>query len=137
MHGKIRITPTERRSAQLQHLVHAADDVLHVVQIAVTDLGGDPALVADIDECLADGRPVDLSLAEFVVKPLGLGVFLDVDFEDSLAQFANPFLGIAVLDDVADIEVGTDPGALELIDVAGELDGAQEETGSRLPRWRS
>ena len=35
--------------------------------------------------------------------------------------------GIAVLDDVADVEVGPDPGAVELVDVAGELDRAEEE----------
>ena len=79
-----------------------------VVQVAEADFGGDPALVADVDQGLADGRPVDLSLAELVVEPLGLGVFLDVDLEDPLAQLANPLLGIAVLDDVADVEVGAD-----------------------------
>ena len=114
-------------SAQLQQLVHPPDDVLHGGQIAVADLGGDPALVADVDQRLAHGRPVDLALAELVVEPLRLGVFLDVDLEDPLAQLADPLLGVAELDDVADVEIGTDRGTAELVDVAGELDGAQEE----------
>src|SRR5271157_2229235 len=114
-------------SAQLQHLVHSPDDVLHGGQVAVIDLGGDPALVADVDQRLVHCRPIDLALAKLVVKPLGLGVFLDVDFQDALAQLVDPFLGITVLDDIADIEIGTNRGTAEFINVAGELDGAQQK----------
>ena len=50
-----------------------------------------------------------------------------MDLEDSLAQLADPFLGIAELDDVADVEVSADPRALELVDVAGKLERAEQE----------
>ena len=91
-------------------------------------LGGDPALVADARR--PGGRRASRSrppLAELVVEPFRLGILLDVDLDDPLAELADPFLGIAELDDVADVEVGDDRGALELVDVAGELEGAEQE----------
>jgi len=46
---------------------------------------------------------------------------------DALAERPDPVLGPAVLDDVADVEVGLQPRALELVDVARELQRAEEE----------
>ena len=105
----------------------SADDVFHRLEIAKADFRGDPALVADVAQGRSDGGPVDLALAQAVIEPLLLLVFLDVHLEDPLAQLADPFLGIAELDDVADVEVSADPRALELVDVAGKLERAEQE----------
>src|SRR5262249_8747757 len=79
-------------SGDFQDLIHRPDDLLHLVEALQGDLGGDPALVADVDERLADGGPVDLALTQGIVEPVGLGVFLDVNLEDSLAELADPLL---------------------------------------------
>src|SRR5262249_41640821 len=54
-------------------------------------------------------------------------VFLDVNFEDPLAQLPDPLFGVAELDDVTDIEIRTDPGTIKFVDVPCELDRAEQE----------
>ena len=117
-----------RTSGELQHLVHATDDVFHGVQIAEGNFRGDPAVVAGVLQGTSDRRPIDFSaFAQAVVEPFVLGVFLDVNLEDPLPQLTDPFLRVAELDDIADVEVSADPGALELIDVTGKLDRTEQE----------
>ena len=122
------LPPAYARHPICKDLVHPPHDVLHRRQVAEADLGGDPALVADVEQGLADGGPVDLALAERVVEPLGLGVFLDVDLEDPLAQLADPLLRDSRTRRRCRRRSRRRPqGLLELVDVAGELDGAEEE----------
>jgi hypothetical protein len=50
-----------------------------------------------------------------------------VHFHRAGAERANPVLRKAVEHDVADVEIGFEPRRVELVDVAGELDWAQQE----------
>src|SRR5262245_37223510 len=78
-----------------------------------------------------DGEPVDVSLTEVLprepsVRAIELKV-LQVHFDDARAERADPVLRIAVEDNVADVEVRLQPRRIELVDVPGEFDRAQEE----------
>ena len=109
----------------------AAAHLLEVGRVSGMEFEGGGALVADVFERRVDGGPVDLALAG--IDPAGgggagllvalEGEVLDVELDDALAEGANPILRVAVEDDVADVEVGADGGGVELVEVAGELEG--------------
>ena len=78
-----------------------------------------------------DLDPVDVALADVAprepaVRTIELEV-LQVNLRDAGAERPDPVLREAVEHHVADVEVGLEPGRVELVDVAGELHGAQEE----------
>src|SRR5438094_10198983 len=114
-----------------QEPVEPRHHVLEVGGVAAVDLGGHPAVVADGVEGPAHLYPVDVALAqvlpgEAAARAVELEV-LEVHLGDARAQRAHPVLGIAVEDDIADVEVGLDPGRRELVHVARELDRAEQE----------
>ncbi len=76
-----------------------------------------------------DRVPVDLAVLQ---RHPRCDVFLeleilDVQLHDSLAQHADPILRVSADGHVADIEIRLDPRAFERIDVACELQRAQQE----------
>src|SRR5437016_5089978 len=115
---------------QRQDMIHAPRDFGEPVAVSAADFGCSPAAVAHVIEGRQHGRPVAVALAELDVEPGArpllvterAAVFFDVNLENSLAENANPLLGPAVVDDVADVEIGPHPRALEFINVAGEFD---------------
>src|SRR5262249_35933154 len=85
-------------------------------------------------ELLHDRRPVDAAVEQGdepvnraeVVAGAALEI-LDVDADDLLAQQADPLLGEAEDDDVADVEPDADRRAVDLVEEAAELQRAHEE----------
>ena len=105
--------------------------VLDVRGIASAYFCGDVPLVLDFGERAAHVGPINLAVAdvlplEFAVRAIELEV-LQVHFDDARAERADPVLRIAVEDDVADVEIGLQPRGVELVDVARELERAEEE----------
>src|SRR5882762_8308659 len=76
-----------------------------------------PALIADPVEGFHDGRPIVVALEERHGEALGFAEFLDVQFEDVLAEQRNPTLGRVEPDDVADVEVPADPRAVDFVEI--------------------
>lgn len=107
---------------------HAAGEFAEVGFVAAGELFGDPSVVADFLEGFAYFDPVDVAfVGEFAPLIAVAFEIFDVEFEKAGAEGADPVLGESEENDVADVEVGAYPGAVELVDVAGEFEGAQEE----------
>src|SRR5438876_11449691 len=108
-----------------QESIEAGHDVLQVGGVTAPGRGGElrrhPAVVADVGEGLADLDPVDVAFAEVLprelsARPVELEV-LQVDLRDARPERAHPVLRVPVEDDVADVEVGLDPGRAHLVHV--------------------
>src|SRR6266567_600661 len=109
--------------------VHAVAHVTQVGLIAFFQFRHGATGVSDFSEGLAHYRPVYIAVAE--INP-GVSVFpafeiFEVDLHDPLAKRSNPVLRVAVEQHVADVEPRFDPRAVELVDVAGHFERAQEE----------
>src|SRR5438445_11028788 len=109
--------------------VHAAAHVTEVSFVTGWKLGDGAAEVADFRESFAHGRPVHVTVTK--IDP-GVSIFLalevfEVNLDDALAEGANPVLRKSVKHHVADVEPSLNPRALELADVAGHFERAQEE----------
>ena len=92
-------------------------------------------MVIDGVECLHDCGPLHIALTEFDVEPLpeaGIVAFFSAEFFDMKvqnagAEDAEPLFGPARIDDIADVEVPTDPRAADFIDIAGGFEWTEEE----------
>src|SRR6266478_2307818 len=100
---------SSRRSA-VENLAHPLGNILESFgAVAARLLGDAPAVVADFVQCLHDRRPIVVAFrerhAEAFPKPFVVAFlaaeFFDVQLLDAFAQDANPFLGPAVVNDVA------------------------------------
>ena len=92
-------------------------------------------MVIDGVEGLHHGGPLHIALPEFDVEPLPeAGIvaffaakFFDMKVENAGAEGAEPLFGPARIDDIADVEVPTDPRAPDFIEIARGLEWAEEE----------
>src|SRR6266513_3068112 len=121
-------TPRALRAGQDQ--IEPAAHFLEVRGISVVKLHRGRSGIANLGERLVYLRPVDFALAQR--HPLGHLAFLelevlDVELDDALAQRANPVLRISGDHHVADIEIGADPRALEIVDIPGHFERAEQK----------
>src|SRR5204863_4650481 len=83
--------------------IHAPRNVEQPLLAAAADFRAGPAVVADLAQRFDDFRPAVVAFAEFDVEALSqpevvallAAVFLDVQFQDALAEDADPLLGPA------------------------------------------
>lgn len=109
--------------------IDAFVDVAQIGFIARLEFGDGAAVIADVDESLADGRPVNVAFAE-IDPSVSVFVALEVlkmNFEDGGAEGVNPVLRVAVENDVADIEPSANERVLEFVDVSEHFERAKEE----------
>src|SRR5271170_5598196 len=103
--------------------------------VAARLLGNPPTVVADVVEGLHYGRPIVVSFQEIDVETLRQSLrihflaakFLDVQFCNALVQDANPLFRPPEGNDVSNVKMPADGGALELVDIAGRLEGGHDE----------
>src|SRR5690606_14957661 len=74
----------------------------------------------DFGKRLADCLPVDVAVADFA-EPVRLAPVLHVELDDPMAEGADPVFAGTELADVADIEVGTHPGTIDLVEIVAHL----------------
>ena len=92
-------------------------------------------MVIDGVEGLHDCGPLHIALTEFDVEPLPetrivaffSAKFFDMKVENAGAKDAEPLFGPARIDDIADVEVPTDPRAADFIDIACGFEWTEEE----------
>src|ERR1039457_4887610 len=108
-----------------QYLGEAVGEVFESFRgVAAGLFGHHPTVVSDVVHRLHDGGPVVVAFEQLHVEalPQAFSVallaaeFLDMELLDARPENANPLLGPAVVDDVADIKVPADGGAVEFID---------------------
>ena len=99
-------------------------------------LGDHPAGVADLVEGGEDLGPIAVPFKKIDSKA-GAGaffvadfaaVFLDVNLDDAWAKRANPVLGPAGVDDVADVKMPADERAFKGVDVGDSLERAEKKS---------
>src|ERR1043166_2510298 len=100
--------------------------------VVAVELGRHVVRKADLSERLAHFLPVHVPLEELHELARIPLVVLQVDAVDPLAERPDPILGPAVFDDVADVEVGPHPRALEVVDEPGEFERRQKEVVPNL-----
>ena len=118
-----------------EDFVGALSKKLEAGGIATADFEDTPAVVIDGVESLHDCGPLHIALPEFDVEPLPeAGIvaffaakFFDMKVENAGAEGAEPLFGPARIDDIADVEVPTDPRAPDFIEIARGLEWAEEE----------
>src|ERR1035441_3227124 len=119
-----------------QYLGEAVGEVFESFRgVAAGLFGHHPAVVADVVHGLHDGRPIVIAFEQLNVEalPQAFGVallaaeFLDMELLDAWPEDANPLLGPAVVDDVADIEMPANRGAFEFVHVTGGFQRAEQE----------
>src|SRR5215475_3823865 len=110
-----------------QNHVHAAADFTQVSFVAARQFHGQIPAESNLTDRLADFLPIDAAftqrdpLARFVLE------IFEVEFDDPFAERANPLLREAVHHDVADVEIGPDPAAIEFVHVFGGVVRGQQE----------
>src|ERR1019366_9459087 len=119
-----------------QYLGEAVGEVFESFRgVAAGLFGHHPAVVADVVHGLHDGGPVIVAFEQLHVEalPQAFGVallaaeFLDMELLDAWPKDANPLLGPTVVENVADIEMPADGGALEFVHVTGGFERAEQE----------
>src|SRR5262245_46051164 len=107
--------------------VHASADFAQISFVAARQFHGQIPAESDLTYRLADFLPIDAPFAQ--LDPLAGFVLeiLEVEFDDPFAERANPLLREAVHHDVADVEIGPDPTALEFVHVFGGVVRGQQE----------
>ena len=117
--------------SHLQDLVHVFTDALAAIVGGAADaaeLGGQDVVVADVADGLHDGRPVDGAAEQIRRGRARFGaVAFDVHLLDAAAEREDPMFGIAVGDDVADVEIGGDIRRREVVDVTRHFRRAEED----------
>jgi hypothetical protein len=119
-----------------EDLVSAKTEFFQIAFVPCANFDRNPAVIANFPKSPADIRPVDS------LRPSVLGIelrmicsgleALDMNFDEPLADGSNPVLRKAVGDYIADVEVGPDPGAVELIDIPDEFERAQQKSVSHV-----
>ena len=115
----------------LQYLIHVFADVFATIIGRAADaaeFGGENIVVTDFTDSFHDGWPVDRAAEEIWRGRARFGaIAFDMHLLDAAAERENPMLGIAVGDDVADIEISGDVRRIEIIDVARHFGRAEED----------
>src|SRR4030095_8835816 len=110
-----------------QNHVHAAADFAQVSFVAARQFHGQIPAEFDLTDRLADFLPIDAAFAQrYPLARFVLEIF-EVEFDDPFAEGANPLLREAVHHDVADVEIGSDPAAIEFVHVFGGVVRGQQE----------
>ena len=120
-----------RWSAGAEQSIDAAGEVRQVRRVTGRHFRGDVSAVADLHKRPAHRLPVDVPFAQVLpcepaARPVQLEI-LQVHLHDPLAKRPDPILRVSVKDHVADVEVGAHPWGFEFIDVARELERAEEK----------
>src|SRR2546423_1501153 len=100
------------------------------VYLVPFDLAGNELVVPDRLERRADLCPRHVALKRVAesraVADVGFEV-LNVHLLDAAAKDAYPLIGISIEQNVAGVEVGADERAADLVQVAGELERAEQK----------
>jgi hypothetical protein len=93
-----------------ENFLEARVHFFQVSGVASRQFDGGRSLIADVGERRVDGAPIDLAFQQRreLGQPLLEREILDVDFDDALAERADPILRVGLDRDVADIEIGAD-----------------------------
>src|SRR5262249_62244919 len=110
-----------------QNHVHAACDFAQVSFVAARQFYGQIPAEFDLTDRLADFLPIDAAFAQRAPLARFVLEILEVEFDAPFAERANPLLREAVHHDVADVEIGPDPAAVEFVNVFGGVVRGQQE----------
>ena len=101
------------RGSAGENLVRPLGEEFQARGVAAGDFEDAPAVVGDVFERAHDGGPFHVALAQLDLEAfpqpgfvaLFAAEFLDVEIEHARAEDAQPLLGPAEVDDVADVEI--------------------------------
>src|SRR5581483_5454896 len=122
-----------RLSGLAEHGAQGLGDMLQAqfgMHVIASHFGGDVSVIADGLQRLAHSLPRHVALQWVAeagdVADAGVEV-LDMHLLDALSQDFDPLVGIAVGQDIARVEVGSDVGAANLVKDSGELQRREQE----------